>query len=132
MTIDSIGSASAVKADRSVISADPTRAAAAQRGATPVAPTAANVTSAAVKGAGATPSQDEVEQAVSNLNKAAQEKATGIEFSIDPDSKRTIVQVVDQSTKEVLRQFPSKEALAIAKSLDDSSSGHGLLIDQTA
>jgi flagellar protein FlaG len=90
------------------------------------------VSAAAVKGAGAAPSQDEVDKAVSSLNKVAQEKAQGIEFSIDPDSKRTIVQVVDQSTKEVLRQFPSKEALAIAKSLDQSASAHGLLIDQTA
>jgi flagellar protein FlaG len=132
MTIDSIGTAATARSDRSVIGADPAHAAATPRGATPATATASNVTSAAVKGAGATPSQDEVDQAVSNLNKVAQQKAQGIEFSIDPDSKRTIVQVVDQSTKEVLRQFPSKEALAIAKSLDQSASGHGLLIDHTA
>lgn len=132
MTIDSIGSAPSVRSDRSVIGTDQTQAAPTPRGTTPATATATNVSAAAVKGAGAAPSQDEVDKAVSSLNKVAQEKAQGIEFSIDPDSKRTIVQVVDQSTKEVLRQFPSKEALAIAKSLDQSASAHGLLIDQTA
>jgi flagellar protein FlaG len=63
------------------------------------------------------------------LNKASQAKAQGLEFSVDNDSKRTIVKVVDQTTKEVLRQIPSPEALAIAKSLDSSK---GLLIKQTA
>ena len=41
-----------------------------------------------------------------------------------------VVQLIDQKTKEVLRQIPSKEALDIAKSLDDTSKG--LLIKQTA
>ena len=51
----------------------------------------------------------------------------------DQDTKRTVVKVVDQTTKEVVRQFPTKEALAIAKALDEQGSAStGLLIDQTA
>jgi flagellar protein FlaG len=69
---------------------------------------------------------------VSQLNKSAQAKSQGLEFSIDNDTKRTVVKVVDQSTKEVLRQIPTPEALEIAKALESKSSNTGLLIQQTA
>ncbi|HEV7817064.1 MAG TPA: flagellar protein FlaG [Janthinobacterium sp.] len=121
MTIDSIGPAAAAATDRSVTGTRPVSGASAGQ------PAAAD----AAKGGAAAPSADQVDKALADLNKAAQEKTPGIEFSIDPDSKRTIVQVVDQSTREVLQQFPSKEALAIAKSIDDSQS-QGVLINQTA
>jgi flagellar protein FlaG len=55
--------------------------------------------------------------------------AQSLEFSIDEDSKETIVKIVDQNTKEVVRQIPSVEALSIAKSLDKMM---GLLINQKA
>jgi flagellar protein FlaG len=100
--------------------------------AAPAAKTGATAASTGTaKGTEATPSDEQVDKAVADLNKVAQEKTPGIEFSIDPDSKRTIVQIVDQSTKQVLQQFPSKEALAIAKSFDESST-QGTLINQTA
>jgi flagellar protein FlaG len=59
-----------------------------------------------------------------------QERAQGLEFSIDDDSQRTIVKVIDQRTKEVLRQIPTPEALQIAKSIDARSGG--LLVNQEA
>lgn len=92
---------------------------------------AASTTAAhsAVKGAEQEPTHDQMTQAVSKMNKSEQAQAQGLEFSIDKDSKRTVVKVVDQVTKEVLRQIPSVEALQIAKSLDSSKS---LMIKQTA
>lgn len=86
-------------------------------------------TAAAVQQAAPTPSPAEVAQAVRNINKAMVGQSQGIEFSIDSDSKRTIVKVVDQKTKEVLRQIPTQEALEIAKALDQM---RGLLIHQQA
>ncbi len=86
---------------------------------------------AAVKAPAAVPTLDQVSHAVSQLNKSAQAKSQGLEFSIDNDSKRTVVKVIDQTTKEVLRQIPTPEALEIAKSLE-SKPGTGLLIQQTA
>ena len=77
------------------------------------------------------PSLDQVNQAVSELNKSPQAKTQGLEFSIDTDSKRTVVKVIDQSTKEVLRQIPTPEALEIAKALEAKST-KGVLIQQTA
>jgi flagellar protein FlaG len=125
MTIDSIGSATTARtAERPPVGAE--TAALQQAGR---APATALETAAAVKGPAPTPTLDQVTQAVSQLNKSSQAKSQGLEFSIDQDSKRTVVKVIDQTTKEVLRQIPSPEALEIAKSLDSTK---GLLIKQTA
>jgi flagellar protein FlaG len=128
MTIDTIASSGAVSLPRAPerSSAGATTDAAAQAG-TPRAPAAAVDTIDAVKG---TAPASALDQAVDKLNKSPQANAQGLEFSIDPDSKRTVVKLVDQKTKEVLRQIPSKEALAIADALDTTSKG--LLIQQTA
>jgi flagellar protein FlaG len=93
------------------------------------APAAAVETSAAVEQAAKAPSPEQLKEAVSNINKSLQTLSQDLEFSIDEGSNRTIVRVVDQKTKEVIRQIPSPEALEIAKALDTVS---GLLIKQTA
>ena len=60
----------------------------------------------------------EVKQRVEELNAAMKQHASSILFSIDEDSGRTIVKVVDTDTDTVLRQYPSKELLAISKQID--------------
>jgi len=82
---------------------------------------------ASIQQADQAPSLPQVLDAVQNINKTMQILAPNLEFSVDPDSKRTIVKVVDQETKEVIRQMPSAEALEIAKALDRVL---GLLIRQ--
>ena len=71
----------------------------------------------------------EVTQAVSDINKAMQFMSRQLEFSVDTDSERTIVKVIDQQPREVIRQMPTKEALEIGKALEKAQ---GLLIKQTA
>ena len=71
----------------------------------------------------------QVVQAVKSINKALQDQSQTLEFTIDSDSNRTIVKVVDQNTKEVLRQIPTEETLEIAKALDQLK---GLIIRQKA
>lgn len=128
MTIDSLSTAPAARPiERHPAGYDAPSTAGAAR-----APATAVETAAAVKGAGAVPTLDQVSQAVSQLNQSPQARAQGLEFSIDKDSKRTVVKVIDQTTKEVLRQIPSPEALEIAKSLGNASHSAGLLIKQTA
>jgi len=128
MTIDTIGSATpARQADRASVASDT----AVSFGA-PRAPATTVETAAAVKGPANVPSSEQLKEAVSQLNKASQDKSQGLEFSIDNDSKRTVVKVIDQTTKEVLRQIPTPEALEIAKALESKSSTAGLLIQQTA
>lgn len=75
------------------------------------------------------PTREEVTKALKQINEAMPSSATRLEFSLDDDTSRTIVKIVDQSTKEVVRQIPTVEALQIAKSLDKLA---GLLINQTA
>jgi flagellar protein FlaG len=77
------------------------------------------------------PSLDQVHRAVSELNQSQQARAQGLEFSVDTDTQRTVVKVIDQSTKEVLRQIPTPEALEIAKALEAKTT-KGVLIEQTA
>lgn len=71
--------------------------------------------------AGAEPAEadpKEVQQRVEELNAAMKQHASSILFSIDEESGRTIVKVVDTDTDTVLRQYPSKELLAISKQID--------------
>ena len=127
MTIDTIGSATSARpAERA-----PVGDAATALGA-PRAPALAVETASAVKGPANVPTAEQLKEVVSQLNKASQDKSQGLEFSIDNDSKRTVVKVIDQTTKEVLRQIPTPEALEIAKALESKSSTAGLLIQQTA
>jgi|GEM_PF-2606572 len=64
------------------------------------------------------PSSVQLQNAVSAINRAVQVSNHDLEFSIDPATKESVVQVVDTATGDVIRQIPSKEALAIASSID--------------
>lgn len=83
----------------------------------------------AVERAGATPSLEKLTQVVQNINKSLQSFSQDLEFSVDSESDRTIVKLVDRKTKEVIRQIPSEETLEIAKYIDNV---RGMLIKQQA
>lgn len=63
-------------------------------------------------------SQEDLSQAVDDINKSVQFLANGLVFSVDENSKRQIVTMVDRHTNEVIRQFPTEQALQLAKVLD--------------
>lgn len=86
-------------------------------------------TAAAVQPPGAATHGEQVTQALKSINKTLQNLSQDLEFTVDEDSQRTVVKVVDRSTKDVIRQIPTEEALQIAKALDQAS---GLLIRQKA
>jgi len=67
--------------------------------------------------------------AVKKLNEFVAPALQTIVFSLDSESDRMVVRVVDMSTKEVLRQIPNEEVLKISKTLDKLQ---GLVIRQTA
>jgi len=75
------------------------------------------------------PGKEEVSAAVKKLNESMPPSAQSLEFEIDETSKDVVVKIIDQSTREVVRQIPSKEALEMAKAIDKMQ---GLLIRQTA
>lgn len=66
-------------------------------------------------------------QAVEEVRSAIAPVAQNLLFSIDNDTGRTVVKVVDSSTDEVIRQIPSEELLAISKAMDKLQ---GVLIKQ--
>lgn len=90
--------------------------------------TAAQTVDAVTKAARA-PSTEEVAKAVQDINRTIQAMSQNLEFSVDAHNQNVVVKVVDQQTKEVLRQIPSEEAIEIAKSLGKLQ---GLLIKQQA
>ena len=76
------------------------------------------------------PSAEELKNTVAAINKALQQSNRNLEFSIDADTDRTVVRMVDTSTGELLRQFPSESALAIAQGIEQFQ--QGLLLTQEA
>jgi flagellar protein FlaG len=106
MNISQISSSTAVAAERNVIIDTPAPKATARSGAAD-----------AVKETSAQ-EQQLLPDALKRINNVLQVRAPGLEFSVDDDSARAIVKVIDTNTNEVIRQMPSKEALEIAKALE--------------
>jgi flagellar protein FlaG len=52
-----------------------------------------------------------------------------LEFSIDPDTGRAVVNIIDSATRDLVRQIPMEEMLVLAKSLDQLK---GLLLHTKA
>ena len=78
------------------------------------------------------PSAAELDDAIGRVQDFFQNKARDLIFARDDDSGRTVVRVIDSQTDEVLRQFPSKEMLALAQSLDETQKALGLLVQSKA
>lgn len=76
------------------------------------------VAAAARKVPEAEASSRQLQNAVGVINRAMQLSSHNLKFSVDPDTRRSVVQVVDTETGDLIRQIPSKEALAIASSID--------------
>lgn len=66
---------------------------------------------------------DVQKELMASTRQIQQQTASNIEFSIDDESRRSVVKVVDGESGEVLRQFPTEEALRVARQLVKSGSG---------
>ncbi len=66
---------------------------------------------------------DVVKQAVSTINQAMQQSNRNLEFTVDGDTDQTVVRLVDTSTGELIRQYPSEATLAIAREIDAMQQG---------
>lgn len=76
------------------------------------------------------PSAEELENAVKTLNQSMKANNSSLAFSVDQDTQQTVVSVLDSQTGEVIKQFPSKEAIAISKAIGEIQ--QGLLLKQKA
>src|ERR1019366_8310805 len=52
------------------------------------------------------PSVAQLESAVRDLNQSMKANSSNLAFSIDPDTERTVVKLMDSTTGEVIKQFP--------------------------
>jgi flagellar protein FlaG len=59
-----------------------------------------------------------VRAAVADTIAALARRAGELEFLVDADNSRAIVRVVDKETKQVVRQIPAPEMMAIRRALD--------------
>ena len=75
------------------------------------------------------PEKQDVEKAVEKISEFVSSRQSELSFSIDDASGSQIVKIMDIQTKQVIRQFPSEEAVAIAQALDKLQ---GLLIRDKA
>lgn len=71
----------------------------------------------------------ELEKAVENLNQALQDIKRELRFSVDDDTGRTIVKVINADTDEVVRQIPSEQLLNAVRHMEQQA---GLLLDTEA
>lgn len=65
---------------------------------------------------------EKVETAVSQISDFVQNFQRDLHFSVDKDSGRIVVKVLDSETKEVIRTIPPEETLRMAEHLDSPAS----------
>ena len=73
-------------------------------------------------------SRDEVEAAVEDINDFFQTMQRSMQFSLDEESERMVVQIKDNDGN-VIKQIPSEQALELARRLDEVK---GLLLETQA
>lgn len=76
-------------------------------------------------------SHRQIEESIQRIRESLKSVANNnLEFSVDDITGQTVVKVIDSSTKELIRQIPSEEMLAIAQALEGEIKG--LLVRNTA
>ena len=69
--------------------------------------------------------QVKLEQAVDDLNDFIQDVRRELSFSVDNESGRTVIKVIDSESQQVVRQIPPEEVVAMTERLQSRS---GLLM----
>jgi len=70
-----------------------------------------------------------VQESVKKLNEFIRPYVTSLNFSVDKDLGRVVVKIMDSETKEVIKQIPSEDVLALTKALGKVA---GLIVKQEA
>lgn len=75
------------------------------------------------------PTDSELKKAIEISNAALKQIASSLEFTQDASTGKELIRIYDRETKELIRQFPTEEMVAISKAIDNFK---GLLIHQKA
>ncbi|PXX08573.1 flagellar protein FlaG [Nitrosomonas ureae] len=76
-----------------------------------------------------TANTDQLHEAVGKIEKFSLAVQQNLKFSIDEDSGKTVIRVMDATTDEIVRQIPTEEVIDIARAL---SKIHGALFNDHA
>jgi flagellar protein FlaG len=66
---------------------------------------------------------EDIQRASADLQRRVNILAPELQFSVDETSGRSIIKFTDRATNEVIRQFPSEEALALTRAMDQFQRG---------
>ena len=77
--------------------------------------------------AGNQPDPEDVKQAAEGVNAFLKSSGSHVQFAYHEGAKRMMVQVIDDTTREVIRSIPSKELLDLAAKIGEMV---GLLLDE--
>lgn len=69
-------------------------------------------------------SVQQLEKMVARLNEHAQASERDLEFSLDEETGKTVITVLDRTTSEVIRQLPNDVTLNLARQLNDGDPIH--------
>lgn len=64
------------------------------------------------------PEPSAIDTAIGKLQDYVQKLDRELQFSVDSDTGRTVVKILDARTQEVVRQIPSEELVELSKSLE--------------
>ncbi|MFN7087318.1 MAG: flagellar protein FlaG [Burkholderiales bacterium] len=112
MSVDSVSSATSAPSPREQLHIAPV---------TPAAPAAVPAAQEIT--------MEQMKKAMEAVNRALESVGGSVQFTVDKETGKTVVRVIDTATHELIRQIPSEEMLQIARSLDRLQ---GLLIHQRA
>ena len=78
-------------------------------------------------------SEEKAKEVVEQLNKHAQAVNRDLFFSVDEDSGKTVIKVVNADTAELVRQIPSEEVLRLSETIRESiETSTGVIVQTTA
>ena len=73
--------------------------------------------------------EEKLTQQVSKMNEYVQSIQRDLNFSVDDSSGEVVVKVFNRQTSELIRQFPTEEALKLAEHMKEhGDSGSGLIL----
>lgn len=76
-------------------------------------------------------SAEKAQEVVEQLNNHAQSINRNLQFSVDDDSGKTVIRVINSETAELVRQIPSEEVLRLSETIRESMEGSKGVIVQT-
>ena len=73
--------------------------------------------------------EEDVSQAVVDLNDFVQNTQRRLNFSVNEETGRTVIKVIDTETQETIRQIPSEEIVALAEQMRKNTGTKGHLFE---